>query len=162
MNPVAEYLNRLPEDEAGTALARCCGAPRWVARMLAARPFSDDAALIETSDRVWWSLAPEDWREALGCHPRIGERTEEAWSRREQAGVAAATGATREALVAANRAYEERFRHVFLICATGRSAADMLSELRHRLANDPGTELRVAAAEQAKITRLRLEKLVTA
>ncbi len=157
----AEYLNALAEDAARATLARCCGAARWVAAMLAARPFDGDSALLETAERAWWCLGREDWLEAFTQHPRIGERTAEPWSRREQAGVATATAATRTALADGNRAYEERFGHVFLICATGRTADEMLGELRGRLANDPATELQIAAGEQAKITRLRLGGLVT-
>lgn len=128
--------------------------------MLAARPFTSDTALLHSAEHAWWGLEPRDWLEAFAQHPRIGERSADAWSRREQAGVDGATAATRAALAAATRAYEERFGHVFLICATGKSADQMLDALRRRLANDPATELRIAAGQQAEITRLRLEKLV--
>jgi OHCU decarboxylase len=158
---IAEYLNGLAENAARTALARCCGSARWVAQMLAARPFESDAALMASAERVWWALEREDWLEAFARHPRIGERAAEEWSRREQAGVNGAAAAIGAELAERNRAYEERFGHVFLISATGKTAEAMLGELRRRLANDPATELRIAAGEQAKITRLRLEKLVT-
>ena len=128
--------------------------------MLAARPFGSDAALHAAAERVWWALGREDWREAFAGHPRIGDATAEEWSRREQAGVDLATAATRAALALENRAYEQRFGYGFLVCAAGRTADEMLGALRRRLANDPATELRIAAAEQAKITRLRFEKLV--
>jgi OHCU decarboxylase len=157
---VAEHLNGLSEDVARAALTRCCGARRWVEQMLAARPFGSDAALVASAERVWWGLGREDWLEAFARHPRIGERATEEWSRREQAGVGDATPAIRAELAERNRAYEERFGHVFLISATGKTADALLGELRRRLANDPATELRVAAGEQAKIIRLRLEKLV--
>ena len=158
---VAEYLNSLPADAARAALARCCGAVRWVAAMLADRPFKSDTALLETAERAWWGLGREDWLQAFARHPRIGARTADQWSRGEQAGVDAATAATRTALAEGNRAYEERFGHVFLICAAGRAADELLGELHRRLANDPATELRIAAGEQAKIIRLRLGKLAT-
>lgn len=160
MNQVAAYVNGMPDGAARQALARCCGARRWVARMLAARPFESDTALFATAERVWWDLGREDWLEAFATHPRIGQQTADDWSRREQAGVVTATDAARLALAKGNRAYARRFGHVFLMCATGKTANEMLGELRRRLANDPATELRVAAGEQAKITRLRLEKLV--
>ena len=155
----AEYLDGLSEDAARAVLARCCSARRWVEQVLAARPFASDAELLESAERVWWALGREDWLEAFAGHPRIGARTTDAGARREQAGVDGATAATRAALALGNRAYEERFGHVFLVCATGRTAAEMLTALRDRLANDPTTELRIAAGEQAKITRLRLETL---
>jgi len=117
--------------------------------------------MFAAAERAWWGLGPDDWREAFAAHPRIGERGPDAWSAAEQAGMSSAADATRRALAAGNRAYEERFGQVFLICAIGRSAADMLADLERRLGNDPVTELRVAAAEQAKITRLRLEKLAS-
>ena len=154
----AEYLDGLSEDAARAVLARCCSARRWVEQMLAARPFASDAELLESAERVWWALGREDWLEAFAGHPRIGARTTDAAARREQAGVDGATAATRAALALGNRMYEERFGHVFLICATGKSADEMLGALRDRLGNDPITELRIAAGEQAKITRLRLEK----
>ena len=141
----AEYLDGLSEDAARAVLARCCSARRWVEQVLAA-------------ERFWWALGREDWLEAFAGHPRIGARTTDAAARREQAGVDGATAATRAALALGNRMYEERFGHVFLICATGKSADEMLGALRDRLGNDPITELRIAAGEQAKITRLRLEK----
>jgi len=155
---IAKYLNGLPADAARAALAKCCGARRWVERMLAARPFGSDAGLLEAAERVWWALGREDWLEAFAAHPRIGEPTGEARERREQAGVDGATAATRAALALGNRTYEQRFGHVFLICATGKTADEMLGVLRDRLGNDPITELRIAAGEQAKITRLRLEQ----
>ena len=154
----AEYLDGLSEDAARAVLARCCSARRWVERVLAARPFASDAELLESAERFWWALGREDWLEAFAGHPRIGARTTDATARREQAGVDGATAATRAALALGNRMYEERFGHVFLICATGKTADEMLGALRDRLGNDPITELRIAAGEQAKITRLRLEK----
>jgi 2-oxo-4-hydroxy-4-carboxy-5-ureidoimidazoline decarboxylase len=157
---LGEYLNALDDDAAREALARCCGARRWVNGMVAARPFADDRAVREAAERCWWALGPGDWREAFAHHPRIGERAGGDWARAEQAGVDAAGPQTRRALADGNEEYERRFGHVFLICATGRSADDMLGELRRRLGNDPARELQVAAGEQAKITRIRLEKLV--
>jgi 2-oxo-4-hydroxy-4-carboxy-5-ureidoimidazoline decarboxylase len=108
---------------------------------------------------VWWSLEPEDWLEAFATHPRIGERDGGDWTASEQAGMDEADAEVHRALVAGNRAYEERFGHVFLICATGLSGEEMLAALHRRLSNEPEAEVRVGAAEQAKITRLRLGKL---
>jgi len=158
----AAYLNSLPVAEARAALGRCCGARHWVDAMLAARPFASDAELLATAERVWWGLGRADWLEAFATHPRIGawEKAMTDWARGEQAGAAGAADATRAALAQGNRAYEDRFGHVFLISATGKTADELLGALRGRLTNDPATELRVAAEEQAKITRLRLDKLV--
>jgi 2-oxo-4-hydroxy-4-carboxy-5-ureidoimidazoline decarboxylase len=157
---IAAYLNSLETPAAHAALLSCCGSRRWVEQLLAARPFGSDAALHAAAERAWWALGGEDWREAFARHPRIGEAAADEWSRREQAGVDLATAATRAALALENRVYEQRFGHGFLICASGRTAEEMLAALRLRLANDPATELRIAAGEQAQITRLRLEKLV--
>ena len=161
MSDAAALVNVLPVAEAADALRRCCGSERWVERMIAGRPYPDELALLGAAERVWWDLEPEDWREAFRAHPRIGERGGDTWSRTEQAGVDGATTDVRRRLARGNEAYERRFGHVYLVCATGRGAADMLSDLEARLTNDPAEELRVAAAEQAKITRLRLEKLKT-
>jgi len=155
------YLNALSDERARAALQRCCGARKWVDALLAARPFGGDAELLATAERVWWGLGRADWLEAFAAHPRIGDRGRGTtdWARREQAGADGAAEATLAALADGNRAYEARFGHVFLISATGKTAEEMLGALRDRLTNDPATELRVAAEEQAKITRLRLDTL---
>ena len=157
------WLNALTATDAGAELGRCCGSARWVAGMLARRPWPGFAAVLDAADEVWDGLASEDWREALAAHPRIGERRAEvhsSWTRQEQASATDPEAATAEAIVAGNRAYEQRFGQTFVICATGRSAPGILAELERRLGNDPAAELGEAAAEQAAITRLRLEKLV--
>lgn len=159
---ISGYINRLPDVELRSQLHRCCGSLRWVEAMAAERPYENDAALFAAAERVWWDLGRADWLEAFAQHPRIGTRSGSAWSRQEQAGVHDASDEARRAIRDGNERYERRFGHVFLICATGRSADDMRRELERRLENDAETELRVAAGEQAKITRLRLEKLVTA
>lgn len=154
-------LNTMPRDAAERELARCCGSTRWAAAMAGRRPFADLEQLHRVSDDVWWSLDDSDWLEAFARHPRIGDRTGGGgWAGTEQAGARGASTATLEALRSRNHEYERRFGHVFLIFATGKSADEMLAELERRLDNHPATELRIAAAEQAKITRLRLEKLV--
>jgi len=157
------WLNALTAAEAGAELTRCCGSARWVAGMVARRPWPGFAALLAAADEVWDGLARDDWREALAAHPPIGERRAEvhsSWTRQEQASAVDPTAATAEALVAGNAAYEQRFGATFVICATGRGAPEILAELERRLGNDDATELGEAAAEQAAITRLRLEKLV--
>ncbi len=160
-------LDTLDETEARGVLFQCCGSRRWVEQMLARRPFGSDEQLLTSVDEVWWGLTREDWLEAFAHHPRIGERLppdraagqSARWASEEQAGAAVADSATLEALVEYNAAYEHRFGHVFLICATGLSAAAMLETLQARLENPADMELRIAAGEQAKITRLRLQKL---
>lgn len=129
--------------------------------MVAGRPYANDRALFAAAEREWWALDRGDWLEAFAAHPPIGEQTADAWARHEQGGVKRAGSDLRLALREENRTYERRFGYVYLVCATGRSAAELLQDLQRRLANDPDKELRVAAGEQAKITRLRLEKLVT-
>jgi 2-oxo-4-hydroxy-4-carboxy-5-ureidoimidazoline decarboxylase len=164
---LAEHLNALSEADARAELLRCCASSRWAAAMVRARPFASDAAVLAQADRAWWALGPDDWHEAFAAHPRIGDRASadprhaatRDWSRREQAGAATADEGVRAALAAGNAAYERRFGHVFLVRAAGRSAEEILAELRRRLGNDPDAELREAAGEQAAITRLRLERL---
>ena len=161
-------LNALPDEAAGFALARCCGAQAWVAGMRAARPFRDRAGLLEAADRVAGGLARADSLEAFAHHPRIGDRDSlakrfaatAAWAGDEQDRVAGATAATLDALAEGNRAYEERFGYIFIVCATGKSAEEMLAMLLARLGNEPEAELANAAREQRAITRLRLEKLL--
>jgi len=153
------WLDAAPEN-AAQALAFCCGAARWVEQMLAHRPFGSFGALAAAADRIWNALDRDDQLEAFAAHPRIGDRSGPEHTRREQAGTAAADPATLEALVEGNRAYEQRFGHVFLINASDRSAEEMLAALRQRMANDPSTELEAAAEQQRQITRRRLDILM--
>jgi OHCU decarboxylase len=162
-----DRLNVISAREAEADLLRCCGSPEWARRMAAARPFASVEQLFQAADGTWHSLGPDDWLAAFRAHPRIGERRAEhpragteAWSRQEQAGVGGADEQTRDALAEANRAYEERFGWIFLVCATGRSADEILALARGRLLNPPDDELLVAAEEQRRITRIRLEKLL--
>ncbi len=153
-------FNALPDDEAAELLLACCGSRAWARRMAERRPFRDLAELREKSDAVWRGLTGGDWLQALAAHPRIGEKGSR-WSEQEQAGASGAEARTLAELMAANREYEARFDHIFIVCATGKTAAEMLSLLRHRLDNDPAIELYIASEEQRKITNLRLEKLLS-
>lgn len=153
-------LNALPAADAERALLACCGSRRWAHDLAARRPFASLAELHSAADQAWWSLDRADWLEAFSAHPRIGERGT-GWSSDEQAAAASAADTVKAALARRNREYEARYGHVFLVCATGRSAESMLADLERRMRNETDTELRVAAGEQAKITRLRLDKLVT-
>jgi len=155
-------LNALVPAVAAAEFMRCCGARRWAERMTSARPFATEADLFAAAEHLWSGLASKDWLEAFAAHPRIGGVATSAWSRAEQTGVTDAGSDVQPELARLNVEYEARFGHVFLICATGRSADEMLNELRRRLHHGPAEELRTAAAEQTKITRLRLEKLLTA
>jgi 2-oxo-4-hydroxy-4-carboxy-5-ureidoimidazoline decarboxylase len=158
--------NALSPAEAARELVVCCAAPAWAAALAEERPFPAVGEVLDASDRVLSALAWPDLQPALSAHPRIGERirrqgAEADWSRREQAGAQDTDDATARALVEANEAYEERFGHVFLIFATGKSAGEMLAAARERLRNDEITEQAAVRAELTKITRLRLERLLT-
>lgn len=161
-------LDTLPREEAEAELFACCGARAWAAAMSALRPFQSLAEVLSAADVVWRGLERTDWLEAFRAHPRIGEKKAEegrdaraqGWAEKEQSGVAAAAAETLAALAEGNRAYHERFGYIFIVCATGKSADEMLALLRARLDDDPATELGIAAEEQRKITRIRLEKLL--
>ena len=163
-----EELNTAPESEAAGYLEACCGSSKWVQGMLAKRPFHSTDDLLRASDSVWATTGPADWLEAFAHHPRIGDRAPSGkqgsvsarWSIGEQVSVADAAGSVQEQLAEVNREYEDRFGHIYIVCATGKSAGEMLALARSRLTNDPEAELRVAAEEQRRITRLRLEKLL--
>jgi OHCU decarboxylase len=158
-----DRFNRLSDEEAAGELLAVCHSRRWAKEVAAGRPYADLAALQETADKVWLGLSPRvDWLEAFKAHPRIGEGggASAQWSRQEQAGVGGASREVRERLARGNAAYEARFGYVFLISAAGRSADEILAALEQRLGNDPGTELKTAAAEHRRITRLRLERLM--
>lgn len=155
-----EWLNGLDPAACADALRRCCGSEAWVDAMVAARPFASRMALVDRSDSIWTSLPRQDWLQAFAAHPRIGGRATHGWAAREQAGARDARPAVLARLAERNRDYESRFGHMFIVCASGRSADEMLALLEARLDNAPDVELRIAADEQRKITRLRLEKLL--
>lgn len=162
------HLNAMGAAQAEAAFFLCCGASRWARALAAARPFEDWAALLAAAEAAWPTLTGDDWREAFTHHPQIGDieglRTRfadtRAWAGGEQAGSQSASDETLRALAAGNAAYLEKFGYIFIVCATGRSAAQMLDLLQARLPNAPDAELPLAAEEQKKITRLRMEKLL--
>jgi 2-oxo-4-hydroxy-4-carboxy-5-ureidoimidazoline decarboxylase len=153
-------LNALSADAARQALSACCSSERWVLAVTAGRPYSSVSDLLAASDAAVAAMSEADLSEALDGHPRLGERHVTGWSSQEQAGVAGADARIRAALAVGNAEYEERFGHVYLACATGSGAAELLGFLRERLANEPEAEWRVVASELAKINQLRLRKLV--
>ncbi len=159
-------LNDLNDEETRAALTRCCGSIRWVERMQGERPFRDRAHLFEAASRHWNALDVADWDEAFSHHPRIGEpsgaaKSTASWAANEQAGASLSADDVRAAIAEGNRAYEARFGRIYLVCATGKTGEELLAILRARMGNDPATELRVAVGEQEKITRLRLEKILS-
>jgi 2-oxo-4-hydroxy-4-carboxy-5-ureidoimidazoline decarboxylase len=164
-----EWFNGLSFEEAKAELLRCCGSTRWAESMARARPFRSELAVYSEAGWLWSQTAPDDWREAITHHPRIGDveklrerfKASGAWSEQEQQGLQGAGEDVIQALADGNREYEARFGFIFLICATGKSAKEMLEQLRERMNNPPVLELRIAAGEQAQITRIRLEKLLT-
>ena len=163
-----QWLNSLPHEEAAKALLQCCGSKRWAEEVSKNRPYSSLETLTESANDVWWSLQPDDWLEAFRSHPKIGEKKAAApvsdrssqWSGQEQAGVSNSSRETVDALAALNWAYEQKFGFIFIICATGKTSEEMLEALKQRLENDPEKELPIAAAEQGKITELRLKKMI--
>jgi OHCU decarboxylase len=129
--------------------------------MIAERPFGSPGMLFAAAERVWGELKPDDWLEAFSKHPRIGEtKPVSAWSADEQKGMNGASAATAESIAEMNRLYYQKFGWIFLICATGKTAEEMLDQLAARLRNEPNQELHIAMGEQAKITRIRLGKLL--
>lgn len=164
----AAHLNALDEAAARVALTRCCGASRWVQRMVSARPFADDATLLDVAKAHWAAMAEADILEAFGHHPEIGANIEALrekfaataqWSAGEQASVATASEDTLVALRDGNVAYRQRYGFIFIVCATAKTAEQMLALLRERMHNERAEELAIAAGEQAKITALRVAKL---
>ena len=156
--------NALPTEEAMAAILPCCGSLTWARGVVAGRPFRDETSLLTVANETWRGLTQADWMEAFRSHPRIGEspvfRTPQAtaWSAQEQKNVADADAAVKIALAEANREYERRFGHIFIVCATGKSASEILEILHRRLDNDAETELHEAAEQQRQITELRLKK----
>jgi 2-oxo-4-hydroxy-4-carboxy-5-ureidoimidazoline decarboxylase len=165
-----EPWRRLDAADAPAArdlLRGCCGSTRWVERMVARRPFGDQPSLLRAARDEWFALAEADWREAFAHHPRIGGRdtlerrfaATRHLSEREQQGVQDAGADVLTRLADLNHVYQQTFGFIFIVCASGRSAAGMLTLLEARLGNDSATEIRIAAGEQADITELRLNRL---
>src|SRR5882672_4379433 len=135
-----DHLNALDAESATRELLRCCGSTEWARLMAEARPFAGAAAMGTIADSIWGSLAPADWLEAFAAHPRIGDRPTSAWASAEQAGSQAAADDVRERLAARNRDYEARFGYIFIVCATGKTAGEMLDILERRMPNDSHEE----------------------
>jgi 2-oxo-4-hydroxy-4-carboxy-5-ureidoimidazoline decarboxylase len=152
------------DGEARELLRLCCGASAWIEQMLALRPYADREEVLNAARDIWFALSPDQWREAFAHHPRIGDvdslrrkfPSSAPLSEREQAGVNAAPPAVLRALLDGNRVYEARFGHIFVVCASGKTADEMLAMLNARLTNDQAVETRIAAEEHARICELRL------
>ena len=155
-------------SQAEAEFLKCCGSKNWARRLASERPFASLNELVDGGERLWWSLEPGDWLEAFQSHPKIGEQKAAAapaveaqqWSEDEQSGIRDSAQQNIDELADLNRAYEAKFGFIFIVCAAGKRSEEMLRILRERLANNPDEELRLAAAEQAKITQLRLGKLI--
>jgi 2-oxo-4-hydroxy-4-carboxy-5-ureidoimidazoline decarboxylase len=166
MSDVLARWNRLPADEAENDILPCCGSQAWAHRMAAQRPLADEASVLAACDETWWNLGNGDWDEAFRSHPRIGETRAERpfharsaeWSAHEQREAAAAGDVVKIALAEANREYEQRFDRIFIVCASGKTAPEILDILRHRLRNDPEIELREAVDQQRQIMHLRIKR----
>jgi allantoicase len=165
-----ERINSMSLDEAEDVFFSCCGSTNWSQKMAERRPFADIRELKLMAYYIWWALDQEDWMEAFGQHPRIGEKkapknagiTSAKWSSEEQKEAQQGSAETMRVLADANRVYEQKFGFVFLICATGKNAGEIVTALYKRLSNDRKTEIHIAAEEQLKITQLRLQKLLEA
>lgn len=165
MNAKLTAWNAAAETEALDTMLACCGARRWAQAMVAARPVATVAELSATADRVWAGMGEQDWMEAFACHPRIGERKTAhapaksvAWSKQEQSSVSEAEARVLAELAEGNARYEELFGFTYIVCATGKSASEMLAILKRRLASSRAAELREAAEQQRQILQIRLGK----
>ena len=163
-----EQLNRASREAAEAAFLSCCGSRRWAQEMTRARPFAGVSELLNKAEEIWRNLEARDWLEAFAAHPKIGakkavrETTARSaeWSQGEQSGTRRATDSERTELEKLNRLYEDKFGFIFIVCATGKSAVEMLGICRRRLGNTADAELAAAADEQRKITEIRLKKLL--
>ena len=164
VNTILEDWNRLEQETATKVILPCNGSLAWAIGVVNLYPFETPEELFAASDKVWLALPEKDWQQAFDSHPRIGEHKAKAataqslkWSAGEQS-AANPDEATQTALAAANKEYEQKFGRIFIVCATGKSAAEMLAILQRRLASDPATELKEAAEQQRQITQIRLRK----
>lgn len=168
MSEKLEQLNRAAKETVKTDLLNCCGSQTWARMMTEARPFTNVSALLKQAEQIWQNLEAEHWLEAFAAHPKIGARQaapkqqarSAEWSHGEQSGTHKAADSVLESLAEANRLYQKKFGFIFIVCATGKSAEEMLDLCRLRLNNDADSEIRIAADEQRKITEIRLKKLL--
>jgi len=168
MNEKLEQLNQAARELAEADFLNCCGSQVWARKMTDARPFADAAALITQAERIWQNLDAQDWLEAFTAHPKIGAKKAVShqsaqfaeWSRGEQSGTQTAAEFILDELAKANNLYERKFGYIFIVCATGKSAEEMLDFCRKRLKNSDNEEIQIAADEQRKITEIRLKKLL--
>lgn len=168
MNMTLHALNMLSKPQLRQELLKCCGSSAWVEKVMSFFPVEDLVELLNDAEEQWYKCSPEDWKEAFSHHPKIGDidslkkkfASTANWAMGEQSGTGTASEETIRELAKGNKEYEEKFGYIFIVCATGKSAAEMLDILQSRLPNDPQKEIGIAADEQNKITRLRLEKLL--
>lgn len=169
MKDVLARWNALPFEDAAEEILPCCGSKAWARAMALRRPIRDETALLAACDEVWKNLPSSDWMEAFASHPRIGEshgpasasQRSAGWSKTEQQKVSGAEEEVKFALAEGNRAYEKRFNRIFIVCATGKSAPEILEILRRRLQNDDNAELRETVEQQRQIMHIRLKKLLS-
>jgi OHCU decarboxylase len=162
------WLNELPSAKAEAAFFDCCGSREWARAMTASRPFPMLENIFERAEKIWFSLSVAEWLEAFAAHPKIGsnnfeqpqKRQSAKWSKGEQSGMDSSAAETRDALAEANGLYEDKFGFIFIVCASGKTAEEMLAICRARLRNSMQTELQIAVEEQKKITEIRLTKLL--
>ena len=162
-----ENLNHCDIKQAHIELLKCCSSRQWTEKMLAVRPYKSVSHLLELAGQIWSDLVEVDYLEAFAAHPIIGAskppdnaKNTESWTNKEQAGMMSADEQTKLKLKTENQKYAEKFGYIFIVCATGKSASEMLELLRTRLENSPETELKIATGEQMKITNLRLNKML--
>ncbi|CAN5664092.1 2-oxo-4-hydroxy-4-carboxy-5-ureidoimidazoline decarboxylase [soil metagenome] len=168
MSEKLEQLNQAAKETVESDFLNACGSQKWSRKMAESRPFDDIAALLNQAEQIWRNLEAKDWLEAFAAHPKIGAKKavpkqsaqSAEWSHGEQSGTRAANDSVLEALAEANRLYEEKFGFIFIVCATGKSAEEMLAICQERLNNNADTEIRIVADEQRKITEIRLKKLL--
>ena len=165
-----ENFNGLDDESAKAALINCCGATKWVDLMLKKRPFASIDNMLTTSRECWDECGEEDWKEAFTHHPKIGDlaslkekyASTSKWAANEQSGVAVANPKVLRELAKGNTAYQVKYGYIFIVCATGKSAKEMLDILKSRIHNSPSKELLIAKEEQFKITQIRIHKLLSA
>jgi 2-oxo-4-hydroxy-4-carboxy-5-ureidoimidazoline decarboxylase len=162
-------LNNLDQRKLKEILSKCCGATAWVEKMAMIFPVKDSAVLFDKAEKIWFACNENDWKEAIRHHPKIGDINSlkekfgatANWASKEQSGVLETSQIVLVELARANDRYEEKFGYIFIVCATGKTAEEMLNILKMRLNNNPEEEIKISMMEQNKITKIRLQKLLS-